>query len=296
MSTSQFNYENALNNLQLKINYSFQNIKLLTQAFIHKSASKTTNYGLHAIGVFKESTNQNNYDILKLIGENVINLIVISNLSKQFINETPYDINERKNELINTTTLTRMSYLIGLNELLISENEIDRNNPKILSDIFYSLIGAIFTDSDYHYAKNSFDITMQLLKESNIPKQLNGPQYYSGMLLTPSNIIKKTKTDNNQTTTSINYKGLLQDYCLKSKYPIPIYKLINSEGPPHHPIYECRVSIGPFNNKFVNCDGEPASTVKQADQNAAKKLYEQFQKDPEYIKLYLTLSSFANNE
>ena len=66
---------------------------------------------------------------------------------------------------------------------------------------------------------------------------------------------------------NINYKGRLQEYCVKNGIGRPVYGLISKEGPDHGPFFTCYAKI---NN--IKVEGT-AKTRKGAEQDAAKNMY-----------------------
>ena len=67
--------------------------------------------------------------------------------------------------------------------------------------------------------------------------------------------------------TLLDSKTKLQEYSLKHFKKLPLYRLINSRGPRHNPIYKISVSIVGSKEYF----GE-GSSKQQAQQNSASKL------------------------
>ena len=67
--------------------------------------------------------------------------------------------------------------------------------------------------------------------------------------------------------TYVDSKTRLQEYSLKKFKLLPIYKLLESSGPKHKPIFKIGVSLK--NSKIVKGSG---SSKKEAQQNAASIL------------------------
>lgn len=62
------------------------------------------------------------------------------------------------------------------------------------------------------------------------------------------NRLEKVIVDLAQNNNNKNPKSLLQEFCQKNHLKLPIYKVVNREGPNHSPTYIVEVSITPSNN------------------------------------------------
>ena len=62
----------------------------------------------------------------------------------------------------------------------------------------------------------------------------------------------------------IDAKTKLQEYSLKKYKSLPLYKLINTTGPRHQPLFKVAVKLQ--NTKFINATGY---SKKDAEQKAA---------------------------
>ena len=67
--------------------------------------------------------------------------------------------------------------------------------------------------------------------------------------------------------TVLDSKTKLQEYSLKRFKKLPIYKLVDSTGPRHNPVYKISVSIV-SSNTFVGS----GHSKQEAEQDGAKKL------------------------
>ena len=202
----------------------FRNTSLLTEALTHKSANKKFNN-----------------EKLEFLGDRVIGLI----LSKKLIDLYPYEnegvLDKRFAILVNRETCSDIAWSIGIQNYIIvgnSKSKITRKDKKILSDCCEAVIGAIYIDRGYDFAKN---FILKIWKK-NIDK---------------SDI------------TILDPKTKLQEYSLKRYKKLPLYRLINSSGPRHSPTYKISVSIV-GTKQFIGTGG----SKQQAEQNAAAKLLE----------------------
>ena len=187
----------------------------------------------------KSADQQINNEKLEFLGDRVIGLVLSKKLFDLYPNENEGVLDKRFARLVNRKTCCEVAWSIGVqNYIIIADNKkkITRKDEKILSDSCEALMGAIFIDRGFDFVRNYILKIWKL----NIDK--------SGITLLDS----KTK---------------LQEYSLKHFKKLPLYRLINSRGPRHNPIYKISVSIVGSKEYF----GE-GSSKQQAQQNGASKL------------------------
>ena len=140
--------------LEIKIGYSFKNIKLLNQALTHSS--------------FIES--ENNYEKLEFLGDRVLGLVISDELLKIMPQSNVGDIHLRFESLTNEEYLSGVSKKLGISNYLNVQSGEDGKNftlkVSILADALEAIIGAIFLDGGFENAKlfifNNFYITSDL--------------------------------------------------------------------------------------------------------------------------------------
>ena len=202
--------------------FKFKNNSLLIEALTHKSANKKFNN-----------------EKLEFLGDRVIGLILSKKLIDLYPDENEGVLDKRFAILVNRETCSDIAWSIGIQNYIIMGNQkkkITRKDKKILSDCCEAVIGAIYVDRGYDFAKN---FILKIWKK-NIDK---------------SDI------------TILDPKTKLQEYSLKSYKKLPLYFLISSSGPRHKPIYKISVSIT-GSKQFIGIGG----SKQQAEQNAAAKL------------------------
>ena len=200
----------------------FKNESLLVEALTHKSANK----------------NFNN-EKLEFLGDRVIGLILSKKLIDLYPDENEGVLDKRFAILVNRETCSDIAWSIGIQNYIImgnQKNKITRKDKKILSDCCEAVIGAIYVDRGYDFAKS---FILKIWKK-NIDK---------------SDI------------TILDSKTKLQEHSLKNYRKLPLYRLMNSSGPRHKPIYKISVSIT-GSKQFIGIGG----SKQQAEQNAAAKL------------------------
>ena len=211
-----------INKLQKSLKIKFKDKSLLIKALTHKSANQEINN-----------------EKLEFLGDRVIGLVLSKKLFDLYPNEDEGVLDKRFARLVNRKTCCEIAWSIAVQDYIIvadSKKKITKKDEKILSDCCEALIGSIYIDRGYDFAKS---FILRIWKK-NIDK---------------SDI------------TILDPKTKLQEYSLKRYKKLPLYHLIGSSGPKHKPIYKIAVTIKE-SKKFIG-----AGTSKQeAEQNGAAKL------------------------
>ena len=121
--------------LEKLMNYSFTNTDLLKEAFTHSSISS-----------------KNNYERLEFLGDSIINFFTTSFLYKYFDGDNEANLSIKKAQIINNINLSKISKSLGLFKYLKITTQIELSD-RIHSNIYESLVGAIYLDSDYKNVK-----------------------------------------------------------------------------------------------------------------------------------------------
>ena len=205
-----------------KFKIELKNKSLLLQALTHKSAN-----------------NKINNEKLEFLGDRVIGLVLSKKLFDLYPNESEGVLDKRFARLVNRKTCCDIAWSIGVQNYIIiadSKKKITKKDEKILSDCCEALIGSIYIDKGYDFAK---DFILKIWKK-NIDKS---------------------------SITILDPKTKLQEYSLKLYKKLPHYRLIGSSGPKHNPIYKISVSIK--NSKTFVGSGK---SKQKAEQDAASKI------------------------
>ena len=124
--------KNLIKELQLTINYNFQNLDLLNRSLIHKSFD-----------------NQNNNEKLEFLGDRVLGLIISKKLLEIYPEEKEGIIDKKYANLVNKKTCLNVAKKIDIKKFMTlggSHQFLERSEDKIISDCLEALIGAIFLD------------------------------------------------------------------------------------------------------------------------------------------------------
>ncbi len=187
----------------------------------------------------KSANQKNNNENLEFLGDRVLGLVLSKKLFDLYPNESEGVLDKRFSKLVNKETCSDIAWSIGIQNFIIIGNKKKINKTKdgkILSDSCEALIGFIFIDQGY-------DITRKFI--------LNA---------------WRKKIDKSYVTI-LDPKTKLQEYSLKNYKKLPLYRLINSTGPKHNPIYKISVSII-GSKQFVGV----GNSKQQAELDGAAKL------------------------
>jgi ribonuclease-3 len=207
-----------------RIEYTFTNKRLLKASLTHASGAD------HRL-----ASNER----LEFLGDAVLGAIVCELLYKRFPELLEGDLTKIKSVVVSRHTCTKISEALGLKEFLIVGKGMAANQdvpPSVLSDVFESLLAAIFLDGGNEAARD-------------FVKKHIGPE-----------IDLAASGD-----CSGNYKSLLQQYAQREHGTTPLYQLQDEEGPDHAKRFQvCVVLDG------QRYPGAWGTNKKEAEQRAAQ--------------------------
>jgi ribonuclease-3 len=181
----------------MKINYTFQNNKLLTLALTHSSVSKTKNIA--------------NNERLEFLGDSVLGLVIADIIYKKFPEIEEGELSVMHSNLVRTDITAKIAKKIDLGNYIILDKGQDSNNGRenknILEDAMEALIGAIYLDGGFTAAFHFIET------------------------------LWNDEIDQSSTLKQRDSKSLLQEYLQKNKYPIPEYRILKQEGDAHNPTF-----------------------------------------------------------
>jgi len=135
--------------LEDRLNYSFENKKLIIEALTHKS--------------YKQPYNN---ERLEFLGDAVLDLIVGQYLFEKFPNHDEGKLSKMRASLVNEEGFTRLAEHIALGGQLFMSNAEENNDgrikPSLLSNAFEAIIGALYLEAGLDIAR---DISIKLLEE-----------------------------------------------------------------------------------------------------------------------------------
>ena len=207
--------------LQQKIGYDFKNQNLLKQALTHTSVEADVNQ---------------NYERLEFVGDRVLGLVVAEILYQKFSDEPEGDLAQRHVALVCKETVALVARNLDVQDYMLVANEDLKQNESVLCDVGEAIIGAIFIDAGYEYAKKFVADKWNDLIDVN----------------------KEPPKDN---------KTHLQEEAHVKGLGVPVYEEIAREGLEHKPIFHVKVKLA--NGLFAVGEGK---NKKMAEFDAAGKM------------------------
>ena len=151
-----------------------------------------------------------NYQRMEFLGDSILSMIISDRLYNFYKNDNEGDLAKRRAALVSGDSISKIASKIGLGEFIImdsgEENLCGRTKLRNLENCFEAVVAAIYIDG-------------------GIDKAINFVRTHFDDLLTDTKIPPKDP------------KSALQEIAQKRGVALPIYKLINSTGPAHAPIY-----------------------------------------------------------
>lgn len=189
--------------LQTRLGHQFADPALLREALTHGSAS----------GRGRKAPRNN--ERLEFLGDRVLGLIVADLLVRRFPDEPEGGLTPRFHALVKGPALAELAGELGLGEALVlsaSEGVEGRRRPAILADAFEALLGALYLDGGLELAGG----VVRRLVEPRIGAIREVPR---------------------------EPKSALQEWAQARALALPIYHVVNREGPAHAPAFEIEVEV-----------------------------------------------------
>ena len=175
------------------IDYRFNNIEYLEQAFTHRSVS---------------SEPRENYERLEFLGDAVIDIIISRELMRNYPDGDEGLLTKKRAALVRQSFLSIIGNILDIMDYLIVEPNVDLNNEKVVNkqraNLVEALIGAIYLDGGIKPAKKMIINTIWKYREEawkaiNYKGQLI--EYcHSNNLLTPQfNIVESQGPEHEKT-------------------------------------------------------------------------------------------------
>lgn len=214
--------------LQEKLGYSFQDIALLTEAMTHRSFANEY-----------QSEDLLDNERLEFLGDAVLDLIVSQYLMNFQPDAPEGELTRIRADVVAMPSLARLARKLDLGSCLLlgkgEERSGGRDKSNLLADALESLLGAIFTDSN-------FDSVQKVVLPLFIP------------------LLEQASSREGQ-----DFKSRLQELVQAAQGELPVYKLVEATGPPHDRVYHVEVYV----QKRLEGAGQ-GRTKKSAEQAAAE--------------------------
>ena len=198
------------------LNYEIKNINYFKDAFTHKSTSS-----LH------------NYERLEILGDAVLQLYITEILFIKYPNYSEGDITVMRQNLVNSENLDEIFISLGLKNISDKINK-QLKGSNVYSDIFESIMGALYLDCDSSTVKS---IIYKIFKP-----------------LISKKLLKKDS------------KSQLQEYLHSKKISLPNYVTTKSKKKSFKYLVSCIIPSINVNEKMYS------NKVKSTEQILAKKV------------------------
>lgn len=213
------NFDGKIDFIERQIGYKFKDKSLLRQAFTRASFCNEANV--------RDKVGYQSNEVLEFFGDSVLSATIITDLIRRKTERYKYGIRTALNEgdfsnirskLADKKNLSENIVRLGLHSFLIMGEGDSKlsicNERSVQEDLFESIIGAIYIDSDFdmHAVINSVELMLDLSVYLAAPK---APMQ--------------------------SYKNVLQEWCAdkKRRKEPPIYKKVDESGPDHNKLYTC---------------------------------------------------------
>ena len=178
----------------------------------------------------------NNYEKLEFLGDRILGFVISKKLIELYPDQKEGFLDKKLASLVNKNKCLEISKNFKLDNYVLTGNLKAKKNlieNKIISDACEALIGAIYLDQGFNAVEKFIIKFWRDHLKINLEDQIDS----------------KTK---------------LQEYSLKKYKILPSYKLLNSSGPHHKPVFKVGVKLK--NTKFIYALG---NSKKEAEQKAA---------------------------
>lgn len=213
------NFNSAVPSIERAIGYTFRDKGLLRQAFTRSSWCNE-----HPRGGYQSN------EVLEFFGDSVLSVAIITFLLSAQAERCEHgirtelgegDFSNIKSKLSDKTNLSASMAKLGLEKhLLLGEGDAKlgiSSEPSVMEDLFESIVGAVYIDSD-----KSLDMVTKV-----VTKMLDMSVY------------------SDSSAASVSPKNALQEWCAdkKRRLPPPVYRTVSESGPDHKKEYERGVYV-----------------------------------------------------
>lgn len=219
--------------LQEKIGVSFNDEKILENAFVHRSyLNENKNYNEHN-------------ERLEFLGDAVLELVVTEYLYLNYKNPEG-DLTNWRSALVKTESISEAAKNLGYEEyLMMSKGEASssgRARQLILANSFEAVVGAIYLDQGYDCSKKFINEKLIVNLEKIIKEKLY-----------------------------LDSKSHFQELAQEREGITPRYEVVSEEGPDHDKIFTISVRVG--DKKWGKGSGPSKQLAQQSAAEDALKKY-----------------------
>lgn len=253
-------FSKNIKEIESRIGYVFRDKSLLRQAF-----TRTSYCNEHKRGLCSN-------EVLEFFGDSILSSALVSLFIKEYSSHYEHGIKADFAEGEFTVIRSKLSDKRGLSArikelglqsyLLMGEGDAKlgiQDEPSVMEDLFESVIGAIYIDSDM-----------------NMPRVI---EVVRG-LIDISSVLKSSEQGSKAPQQSS--KNQLQEWCAdkKRRLPAPVYKTVGESGPEHKKTYERACYIGDVlyakgkgkNQKAADADAAARALARLMDEERQKNV------------------------
>ncbi len=128
--------------LKNTIGFSPKNIFIYKRALTHKSVQKINRFGVSI-----------NNERLEFLGDSVIDTVIADYLFNRYPNENEGFLTNLRSKIVKRTHLDKLGKDLELDTLVNIQNNFSNKNNHILGNALEALVGAIYLDRGYLFAK-----------------------------------------------------------------------------------------------------------------------------------------------
>lgn len=236
----------ALETLEEKLGYRFENRELLSRALTHRSALGDRGPVERGAPGAQVNDKISDNEQLEFLGDSILGFVASEALVTRHPGAHEGQLSQWKAHLVSATHLHQCALELDLGQHLRLGKGEERNGGRerktLLANGFEALIAAIYLDSGIDPARTFI--------EEHVLTVLENP-------------------DDVESIGLLNHKSVLQEKTQALGLPVPRYITVETSGPEHAKIFTVEVSVG---NRFATrADG---TSKKGASQRAAQLLLE----------------------
>lgn len=218
------------------LGYEFARPQLLDKALTHAS-----------LGERGSAAQAHEFERMEFLGDRVLALVVADLLVRRFAQEREGELARRLAALVSREALATVARRIELGRYLrLSRGEDDsggRDNPGVLADALEAVIAALYQDGGLTVARRFIEREWMPLVDS-----ADGPPR--------------------------DPKTALQEWAQARGRPLPTYRTVAADGPPHRPVFTVAVTVEGEEEAVAS-----GSSKRVAERAAAEQLLNHLERD-----------------
>jgi len=176
---------------------------------------------------------------LEFFGDAVLRFVISEYLLERFPDYDEGKLTEIRSVIVSDKVLAEIAQTMGLSKYILLGQRVQMR-PSIMAQALEALIGAIYQD-------------LGLFHVQTLVVRLFGDQ---------TTLVDKDEVKD-------NFKAQLQELTQSKGQGLPIYQLLDTDGPPHEPVFTVSVDIG--GQTIASASGK---SKKAAEQEAARLAYQ----------------------